>query len=145
MWLVHMHACLALGSTRHQRSYINAGISMLGGTRTSHAGNCNRCGQQKPTRSHAGTVCLPAESSRRKRSFPSQRTEPGLGTCLFGRFMKPWLGQLLGTAGMKGEGGSISEYLLGIYFGFQKWPWLTWKSGWKSRINNPFKRSFQKP
>lgn len=58
-----LHTCLPLGSTLHQCAYINTVLGMPGGTRTSHAGNGSRSGQRKPTRNHAGTVCLPAEGA----------------------------------------------------------------------------------
>lgn len=69
---------------------------MLGGARTSHAGNCSRCGQRKPTRSHAGTACLPAEGAAEGSvSFrASQQNQASEHVCSVGLWT-PNLGNLL--------------------------------------------------
>lgn len=123
MWLIHTHTRLTLGSTLHQRAYINAVLGMLGGTRTSHAGNWSRCGQQKPTRSHAG-ICLPAEGAAEGNvSFRASEQNLTSERAYFVSLSTPDLGGFLGAGGMKGEGGWFSEHLLSIYVGFQKWSW----------------------
>lgn len=96
MWLIHMHTCLPLGRTLHQRAYTTTVLGMLGGTQTSHAGNCSRCGRWKPTGSHAGAAPLPAEAAADgnvsfgaseqnqtlERAYPVILSTPDLGSSL---------------------------------------------------------------
>lgn len=81
-----MHTHLPLGSTRHLLAYINTVLGMLGGTRTTYAGNCSRCGQWKPP--HAATVAPIAFHLRvQQRDSSFRANEQNLCTCLFCRFI----------------------------------------------------------
>lgn len=112
-----MHTHLPLGSTRHLLAYINTVLGMLGGTQTTYAGNCSRCGHWKPpTHSYGGTNCLPPEDGGIVLSEPMNRIGP-LHVFILQVYQFP------STELMKGQSGCLSEHLLSVNFGFQKKVW----------------------